>query len=142
MGIRLARTELDLRRCFPVMVQLRPHLSEGEFANRVLQQRQAGYQLAFLETEADGGGVKAVAGFRILENLAHGRLLYVDDLVTDQTQRSLGYGQQLLDWLVEQAHQQNCQSIQLDSGVQRAAAHRFYFRSGLTISSFRFIRFL
>ena len=140
MAIRLARTESDLRRCFPVMAQLRSHLREGEFANRVLQQRQAGYQLALLETEGADQVVKAVAGFRIVENLAHGRLLYIDDLVTDKEARSHGYGQALYAWLENHAKQQGCLSIQLDSGLQRAATHRFYFRSGLSISAFRFVK--
>ena len=41
--------------------------------------------------------VLAVAGFRALENLSAGRVLYVDDLVTDEARRSAGHGAQLLD---------------------------------------------
>ncbi|HEY9735372.1 MAG TPA: GNAT family N-acetyltransferase [Trichocoleus sp.] len=135
MAIRLARSEADLSRCFPVVVQLRPHLSQGEFINRVLQQRQEGYQIAFVE---EGEAVTAVAGFRLMNLLFRGRVLYVDDLVTDEAQRSKGYGQQLLDWLTEQARAQGCSALELDSGVQRSGAHRFYFREGLAITSFRF----
>ncbi|MBD0336759.1 MAG: GNAT family N-acetyltransferase [Cyanobacteria bacterium Co-bin13] len=137
MDIRYARTETDLRRCFPVVVQLRPHLSQAEFINRVLQQRQEGYQLVYVEAE---DGVKAIAGFRIQNMLAHGRILYVDDLVTDASSRSQGYGQQLISWLQGQAQAQGCSSLQLDSGVHRAEAHRFYFREGLVITSFHFAK--
>ncbi|MBD2257147.1 GNAT family N-acetyltransferase [Pseudanabaena sp. FACHB-2040] len=137
MDIRYARSETELSRCFPVMVQLRPHLSQAEFINRVLQQRQEGYQLVYVQAE---DGVKAVAGFRIQNLLAHGRILYVDDLVTDASSRSQSYGKQLITWLHEQAQAQGCSSLQLDSGVQRADAHRFYFREGLVITSFRFVK--
>jgi ribosomal protein S18 acetylase RimI-like enzyme len=53
----------------------------------------AGYQLAFLATD---NRVVAVAGFRISQNLAYGKFLYVDDLVVDETARSHGYGKFLI----------------------------------------------
>ncbi|MBD0268138.1 MAG: GNAT family N-acetyltransferase [Cyanobacteria bacterium Co-bin8] len=137
MDIRYARSETELSRCFPVVVQLRPHLSQAEFINRVLQQRQEGYQLVYVQAE---DGVKAVAGFRIQNMLSHGRVLYVDDLVTDANSRSQSYGKQLITWLYEQAQTQGCNSLQLDSGVQRTGAHRFYFREGLVITAFHFAK--
>lgn len=135
--IFLAETAADLARCAPVMLQLRPHLSAEQFAAQVKRQKAQGYYLAALE-ERDAGKVRAVAGFRFYEMLAHGKVLYVDDLVTDESGRSKGYGAALLDWLVEQARAAECDSLQLDSGVQRFGAHRFYFRQGMHISSYHF----
>ncbi len=135
MNVKQASSDLDLVRCFPIMVQLGPPMTESEFIKRVLHQQKAGYSLVYLE---ENGTIKAVAGFRILEMLADGRLLYVDDLVTNASERSRGYGSALLDWLVEYAKSQACSSVQLDSGVQRAGAHRFYFRKGMEISAFHF----
>ena len=136
MTIRLAETETDIRRCFPVMRQLRTHLEEAEFISRVQRQHDAfGYALAFLE---DHGQIKTVAGFRIAENLGDGSYLYIDDLVTDASARSRGYGDQLFDWLVEYARQQQCHVLLLDSGVQRFEAHRFYWRKRMKLSSHRF----
>lgn len=83
-----------------------------------------------------------VAGFRMMENLVNGRILYVDDLVTAEGDRSQGYGAALLHWLADYAKAQDCVSLQLDSGVQRSLAHRFYFRHGMTISGFHFQRSL
>lgn len=139
MEIRLAHSETDLLQCFPVMVQLRPHLSQAEFVSRVLHQQQEGFQLAYLR---DQDAVKAIAGFRYMNTLAHGKILYVDDLITDENSRSQSYGHQLLAWLFEQARTQGCHSLHLDSGVQRTGAHRFYFREGLVITSFRFAKSL
>ena len=134
MPIEFARSDADIANCFPVVVQLRPHLSKAEFVKQVKRQQENGYCLVYLEE----GGVKAIAGFRILEMLFHGRFLYVDDLVADDAERSKGYGGALLDWLVNYARSQNCVSLQLDSGVHRARAHRFYFRHGMVITSFHF----
>ena len=136
MSIQLADTDDQIERCFPVMSQLRPHLVEREFLARVRRQfQQAGYRLAYLEED---GRVKAVAGFRIGEMLFSGLQMYVDDLVTDSAERSRGHGAALFDWLVEYARAQNCQQLDLDSGVQRAGAHRFYFTKRMQISSYHF----
>ncbi|MBF2049903.1 MAG: GNAT family N-acetyltransferase [Elainella sp. C42_A2020_010] len=148
--IALADSQLELEHCFPIMQGLRPHvISVEEFIKRVQQQQQEyGYRLAYLKVEdskrndqADGlapDTIKAVAGFRISENLAWGKFLYVDDLVTAATERSKGHGEQLIHWLIDYARQHQCQSFQLDSGVQRFAAHRFYFRHRLEITSYHF----
>jgi GNAT superfamily N-acetyltransferase len=77
-------------------------------------------------------------GFRIVESLAYGRFLYVDDLVTAEDARSAGHGERMLDWLAGVGRDEECGSLQLDSGVQRHEAHRFYFRKGMNISSYHF----
>ena len=91
--------------------------------------------MALLENE---GQVCAVAGFRLIENLFNGRVLYVDDLVTDKAYRSRGHGRALLDWLVTRAQGAGCKTLELDSGLQRLAAQRFYLESGMVISSHHF----
>jgi GNAT superfamily N-acetyltransferase len=130
MKIALAETEADIARCYPVMVELRPHLSASEFATRVRKQQATGFHLAYLE---EAGEVRAVAGFRYLETLAWGKILYVDDLVAAPAQRSRGHGGKLFDWLVAQAKQNNCDEFHLDSGVQRFGAHRFYLTRRMDI---------
>lgn len=129
MHMRLADTDQEIAACWPVMHELRPHLPEHGFVDRVRAQQDAGYQLAYLVDDADG--VVAVAGFRITQNLASGRHLYVDDLVTLASQRSRGHGARLMDWLRDQARRAGCRSLHLDSGMQRKDAHRFYQRLGV-----------
>jgi GNAT superfamily N-acetyltransferase len=69
--------------------------------------------------------VHTVAGYRVGENLAWGKFLYIDDLVTDDSERSRGCGRALLAWLREEAQRQGCAQLHLDSGKQRLDAHRF-----------------
>lgn len=131
-----ALTEAEISRCFPVMRQLRTHFEdEQKFIDQVKRQQTNGYRMAFLE---DANGVRAVAGFRMSESLFAGRFCYVDDLVTDGTGRSLGYGSALFDWLVAEARTAGCGKLELDSGVQRFAAHRFYLTKRMIISSHHF----
>ena len=135
--VKLAKTDEDIRRCFPIMRQLRPQLQDAEqLLERARRQMQdAGWRLAY--TEADGK-VAACAGFRVHEWLASGRILYVDDLVTDEALRSGGHGKALLDWLKTLAREEDCAQLRLDSGTHRVQAHKFYFREGLVIQSFNF----
>jgi len=134
--IRLAETDADIARCFPVMSQLRPHLIEAEFVSRVRTQQKENFHLAFAVDETDT--VRSVGGFRIQHTLFSGKTCYVDDLVTDGTHRSKGYGDQLFDWLVAKARELGCHHFSLDSGTQRVDAHRFYLRKRMVISAFHF----
>jgi GNAT superfamily N-acetyltransferase len=134
--IAIATTPEEIRRCHPVMRELRPLFQEpAQFVERVLLQQKEGYRLGFLESE---GEVCAVAGYRFLESLFSGKFLYVDDLVTREGDRSRGLGGELLDWLIKQAREHNCENLELDSGVQRFDAHRFYFSERMNISSYHF----
>jgi GNAT superfamily N-acetyltransferase len=133
--IALAITPEQVGRCSSVMRELRPHIKAVDFAARVLDQQTEGYQLAFLELD---GVVRSVAGFRIFNLLFSGRTLYIDDLVTHDSDRSRGFGAALFDWLVEHAKAQACEHLTLDSGVQRFAAHRFYLNCGMDITSHHF----
>ncbi len=127
---------------FAAMRELRTGLAdEAEFVRRVDElQRPAGYRLAgaFL----DGPDAVAVAGFRISDNLAWGRHLYLDDLSTAAAHRGRGHAGALLDWLIEEARHAGCEQIHLDSGVglERAAAHRLYLNHSFVISSHHFAR--
>ncbi len=78
--LALANSDSEIVDCFPVLSQLRPQLRAEEFLARVRRQQLNGYQLAF---RRDADAVRAVGGFRLLENLAWGRFLYVVDLDTD-----------------------------------------------------------
>jgi GNAT superfamily N-acetyltransferase len=136
MKIFLAETDADIARCFPVMHQLRPHLVAADFVARVRRMQQEGFHLALVDAD---NLVRAVAGYRYQDKLFSGKNLYVDDLVTDSTQRSRGHGRALLAWLIAEARANGCDNFELDSGVQRFEAHRFYFRERLHISSYHFV---
>lgn len=133
--IAVAADELDLARCYPVVHELRPHLDEDTFIRQVQRQQEQGYLLIYGEV---GGEVVACAGFRLSESLSWGRFLYVDDLVTADAQRSKGYGEALMNWLLDYARASDCAQFHLDSGVQRYEAHRFYFRQHMKIMGYHF----
>ena len=123
-----ATSDAAIERTFGVMSQLRPHLEQAEYLEAVRHlMRTEGYALAALRNE---GEVRAVAGYRVITMLYRGRILVVDDLVTDAGMRSRGYGADMLRWLREEARRRDCVEIQLISRLTRQDAHRFYFRHG------------
>jgi len=118
------------------MRQLRPNVPLDDYLQTGTRMMKSdGYRLAALYEEDN---VRAVAGYRVMEMLYCGKILYADDLITDDRFRSKGYGKVLMDWLKGEATVQGCVELHLDSGVQREQAHRFYFREGLTISGHHF----
>ena len=135
--IALATSDADIARCFTVMQQLRPHLVEADFIARVRRMQAEGFLLAYLEDH--DAVVRAVTGYRYYEKLFSGKNLYVDDLVTDATERSRGHGRALLGWLAAEARAHGCDQLELDSGVQRFEAHRFYLRERMHISAYHFV---
>lgn len=127
MKIEIAETEAQILACLGVLQQLRPHLVAETFVGDVRRMQKQGFVLACLvDTE-----VRAVAGYREMEMFATGRILYVDDLVTDSQHRSKGYGKALLDGLLSEARRRGCEYLELDSGLKRVEAHRFYRKSGM-----------
>jgi GNAT superfamily N-acetyltransferase len=124
------------------LLELRPHLeTAAAITRRIDEQRASGYRVAasFEPGEEDAA---AAAGFRIGENLAWGRHVYVDDLVTRAERRNRGHADAVMAWVEEEARRSGCGQLHLDSGLgaDRADAHRFYFRHGLTIVSHHFAK--
>jgi GNAT superfamily N-acetyltransferase len=124
----------------PAMLHLRPHLGDvAGFTARADAQRGSGFRLAG-SFEPGVEPAAAVAGFRLGENLAWGRHLYVDDLSTAPAYRGRGHADALFAWLIAEARRLGCDELHLDSGVgpERESAHRFYFNHGLRITSYHF----
>jgi GNAT superfamily N-acetyltransferase len=118
----------------PLHRDLRPQLPPDYAATMARVFEGGGRMIVATQGEAAVG----LAVWRVLENTMFGRFLYVDDLVTDATLRSKGVGGALLARCEAIAIEFRCRELVLDSGVQRAQTHRFYFREGLVVRAFNF----
>jgi GNAT superfamily N-acetyltransferase len=87
-----------------------------------------------------GDAAVGVAVYRIHENTVDDIQMYVDDLVTDDARRSRGVGKALMSHLQQLARAAGCGKLTLDSGTQRQQAHKFYFREGLVVTAFHFVK--
>ncbi len=136
--LRHAEADTEIAACFPVMRLLRPHLGGAEeLVARVARQRAEGYRL-LAAWRADA--VVGLAGYRVQENLIHGRFLYVDDLVTAEAERRRGLGARLLDGAAAEGRAQGCRRLVLDTALDNVLAHRFYYRQGMLARALRFSR--
>ena len=128
-----ASDEKLLRSAERVHRQLRPHLKD--YATRMKEVLAGGAEMAVVLVDGDVAGITV---FRVLEKTHSGRDLYCDDLVTDETKRSTGVGHALMEYMEAICRSRSCDTFSLDSGAQRQQAHKFYFREGMTITSFHF----
>lgn len=134
--IQLATTAESITPCFKVMQQLRPHLKdEKAFVQQVLRQIEQGYHLAYT---LQNDRVASLAGYRFLEFTAWGKVLYLDDLITDEACRANGHASKLLKHLLDLAKERGCSQVHLDSGPQRHDAHRLYLNHGFKIIGYHF----
>jgi ribosomal protein S18 acetylase RimI-like enzyme len=136
--LREAVSDDDLRACWPVMRELRPHLAgSDEFVERVRRQHRDGYRLL---AAWSGEEVVGLAGWRVQETLIRGRFCYVDDLVVRSGGRGAGLGGRLLDAVAEAARTHGLPWLVLDTGLENGLGQRFYFRHGMLPAALRFAR--
>lgn len=112
---------------FPVLQQLRDHLSHESFEELYKSMAEEGYRLfaGYVNDEP-----VAVAGVTISTNFYLGRHAYVYDLVVDEDNRSKGYGAKLLEYVHNWAADNDCVAVELESGLWREDAHQFYLDLG------------
>ncbi|WP_050418945.1 GNAT family N-acetyltransferase [Bradyrhizobium tropiciagri] len=130
----------ELTACFPVICELRPYLKgSAEWVDRASSMAAAGYRVL---AAWRGQRVLAIAGYRVTENLIHGRFLYVDDLVTTSAERSHGLGAALLGELTKIGKAEGCRRLVLDTAATNIQAQRFYKREGLMDTIVGFVKAL
>jgi hypothetical protein len=77
MDIKAAENENDYLKCWKVIKELRPHLTESEYLSMMNEMKSEGYRLAYIE---DGGIAASAIGFRYLQFMFNGKHFYIDDL--------------------------------------------------------------
>jgi ribosomal protein S18 acetylase RimI-like enzyme len=132
------QTEAELERCFPVMKELRPHLTLEEYRATYSQAHAANdYQIIVVEQENQ---IVALMGYRFLTDYVRGRHLYIDDLVTTEKVRSQGIGAELLQLAEDLAREDGCKSLRLSTGVENLRGIKFYEANGWTNRGLAFVK--
>ena len=97
--IKELHTPQEILQAFPVMNQLRTHLTERDYLDLVTEAMEKDMYKMF--AMFDQGEIVAVTGFKPMITLYYGRFVWVCDLVTDTNKRSNGYGEKLLSFVHE-----------------------------------------
>lgn len=128
MELRTLKTSKEIEAVYPVIRELRQELSLGEYMSAIqLAQAANNYTLVGMFND---NICLALIGFRWLTDLAHGKHLYVDDLVVVRSHRSQGLGATLLRFAEQEALRTNCRGLRLCTGVDNEGGKRFYERNG------------
>ncbi|MDV6375798.1 GNAT family N-acetyltransferase [Deinococcus arenicola] len=122
----------------PALRELPPQshaLADGaSFAAHLAATHAEGYRLA---GTFEDGRTKAAAAteYRVMDMLAYGPVLYLDDLSTLPDAWGRGHARALLEWL-------DTEALHLDSGVgaARFTAHRQDLRHGMNITAHHFAK--
>lgn len=134
MEIKIA-TEEEIKYCYNVLHQVRTDLSKNDFLATIAKQIKNGYQVAYV---IENNQIICVAGFNIGHKLAIGKHIYIEDFVTNKSEKAESAAKALLDFIKIYAGQQDCTSIHLDSNVDRHDAHKFYLTQDFEIDSHHF----
>jgi ribosomal protein S18 acetylase RimI-like enzyme len=114
----------DLEKTFPLMKELRPHLSLEDYLSTYRDaHRESQYTIAALE---ENHQILGLMGYRVVTDFVRGRHLYIDDLVVAEKARSKGLGAELLKHAEKVAADMNCKSLRLSTGVENTRGMKFY----------------
>ncbi len=122
--VRELSTDEEIAAAFPLVVQLRTHLERETFLATVRSQQAAGYRLY---GGFESGQLVTAAGVRNAQTLSRGPHLFVDDLVTLDTEQGKGHATAMLRWLASDAKSRGFTRIFLDS---RESAIGYYKQVG------------
>lgn len=127
MNIKKCETHADFEAVFPVIRELRPHLTFQEYTSLMMEAKiRDDYEIVAI---FQGPKCIAAMGFRILFDFVHGKHLYIDDLVVAEGCRSKGIGAELLKYAERVAIEKKCKGLRLCTGVDRKDSQRFYERN-------------
>jgi ribosomal protein S18 acetylase RimI-like enzyme len=126
MEIRELTTDDAILAAYPLMKVLRERITSETFLGEVRRQQAGGYRLL---AGYENGKPIVLAGVRRAHTLSRGDHLFVDDLVTDESQRAAGHGRAMMQFLARDAAAQGISWMYLDA---RITAKGFYERLGFT----------
>jgi len=105
-----------------------PRLSEAIRSSRA----------TILVVEDQGALIAFCTAYLELNSVRFGQRCWVEDFAVDPQQRSKGVGSALLKAVKQWAHSAGATHLELDSGLARVDAHRFYERETGTRQSYTF----
>jgi ribosomal protein S18 acetylase RimI-like enzyme len=137
-NIFVAKTKSDLEKCYPVLKELRPHLSFEDYLKIYDQAHLSnGYEIVAIQ---QNDRVLAVMGYRILSDFVRGKHIYIDDLVSSESARSKGLGAELLKYAETVAKNIECESLRLCAVFDNERGIKFYEKNGWTKRSYAFTK--
>jgi len=115
--------EADLKLAYPIIKQLRKHLTLDIYEEIAKTMIAHGYSIACLY---NGDEIVAYAGYAEDINLIYGRHFRVYDLIVDEKYRGKDFEKILLHYIEERAYELKLNCIVITSSLRLQDAHDFY----------------
>lgn len=138
-----AKTDTEIKSLYPVLHELRPHVtSETQLLQMVRQMiDEEGCYFMYIKDTVEGSSEAkpvSVLSYRILHCLFYGTQMYIMDVVTLSSAKKKGYAGALMDYAIEKGKEEKCNVVTLDSGYTRKDAHRFYLNKRFNMTCHHF----
>lgn len=139
MEVRKSRAE-DCRGVYALVCELERQNFDYEAFAAIYIRQQEDERYCCLVCEADGE-VVGLLNLRFEEQLHHaGRVAEVLEFVVLPAYRGRGIGREMVTAAEHLARARGCGLMEVASGRQRTAAHRFYEREGFAGSHYKFTK--
>ncbi len=136
MKIKKMINKSDFKEIFPLVLELRPLLTEEKYFAMIDEagQRDNFEMVVIYKNDLPVG----IMGYRILFDFVHGKHLYIDDLIVSPESRSKGIGAELLKYAECIARDKGLEGLRLCTGIDNLLGKKFYEREGWSAKAIAF----
>ena len=127
-AIEFLHSDAQRLNALKLMQSLRKNISAVNFVENLKLAKN--YHLISFEL---GGEIKAIAGFSIDYKLAWGKYVSIDELIVLEEERSQGFAQALIDFIVGYAKECGCEELHIDSDVCDTKTHALFIKNSCEI---------
>src|ERR1700739_2616936 len=117
--------------------ELTPDLTMDSYKKMLVEMIPHNY---FQVAVFDGEKAIAVSGYWLATKIYCGKYLEIDNFVVAKEYRSQSIGKLLINWMLNEAKESNCQTVLLDAYVENFKAHKFYYREGFIARGFHYLK--
>ena len=140
MKIIKAKTVEDIEFAAEAILAFRPNLDPETYVEQVLLlMKGENFELAYIPSN-ENKKAAAFVGYRTMNMLRTGKIIYIDDLFTLPEYRGKGFAGGLLNYVEQQALINNIGAVHLDSGFSLHPAHRLYLSTGYFLACHHFAK--
>ncbi len=117
--------------------KLTPTLTQEQYENYLRSMVPHNYYqvIAVKENEVIG-----LSGYWVSTKLYSGPYLEIDNFIVSEKHRNSGVGKALVQWMENEARENNCHMMMLDAYVENFKAHAFYYRQGFIARGFHYLK--
>ena len=136
------KTAADVEFAKEAILEFRKNLAAGPLVEKIVEMiKNEKFELIGILSD-DKKKVAAFIGYRRMDMLRTGQIIYIDDLYTLPAFRGRGYASSLLDFVEKKAKENGIKSIHLDSGFSLHPAHRLYLSQGYFLACHHLTKFI